>query len=163
MGRPDPGARSNRAVVGYCAGALERAGIDALYIDHGVGGTETSRLRFDAMLADLGPSDTVVIYSLSRRSHALKHPVELGAQFEAGGIGLVSLTVSIDSATTMGRFMYTMLAALAAMKRDLLRERTLAEPKSRAGQLLSIVSTDGADLPKALRRRQRGRSRPDRR
>ena len=52
--------------------ALERAGIDALYVDHGVSGAATSRPRFDAMLAALRPGDTVVIYSLSRLSEDLR-------------------------------------------------------------------------------------------
>ncbi len=79
--------------------ALERAGIDALYVDHGVSGAATSRPRFDAMLAALRPGDTVVIYSLSRLSRGMKHLVELGEHFEAEGIGLVSLTESIDTST----------------------------------------------------------------
>lgn len=106
--------------------ALERAGIDALYIDHGVSGAAVSRPRFDAMLADLRPGDTVVVYSLSRLSRGMKHLVDLGEQFERDGIGLVSLTEQIDTSTAMGRFVYTMLAALAAMERDLLIERTRA-------------------------------------
>lgn len=106
--------------------ALEAAGVDALFIDHGVSGTATSRPRFDAMLADLRPGDSVVVYSLSRLSRGMKHLVELGERFEEGGIGLVSLTESIDTSTAMGRFVYTMLAALAAMERDLLAERTRA-------------------------------------
>jgi DNA invertase Pin-like site-specific DNA recombinase len=106
--------------------ALERSGIDAIFIDHGVSGAATSRPRFDAMLADLRLGDTVVVYSLSRLSRGMKHLVELGERFEADGIGLVSLTESIDTSSAMGRFMYAMLAALAAMERDLLRERTLA-------------------------------------
>ncbi|WP_018601000.1 recombinase family protein [Mycobacterium sp. 155] len=106
--------------------ALERAGIDALYIDHGVSGAAISRPRFDAMLADLREGDTVVVYSLSRLSRGMKHLVDLGEQFERDGIGLVSLTEQIDTSTAMGRFVYTMLAALAAMERDLLIERTHA-------------------------------------
>lgn len=37
-----------------------RAGIDSLYVDHGVSGAAVSRPRFDAMLADLRPGGTVV-------------------------------------------------------------------------------------------------------
>lgn len=96
--------------------ALEKAGVDALYVNHGVSGTATSRPRFDAMLANLRPGDSVVVYSLSRLSRGMKHLVELGERFEADGIGLVSLTESIDTSTAMGRFVYTMLAALAAME-----------------------------------------------
>ncbi|KXO99428.1 resolvase [Tsukamurella tyrosinosolvens] len=106
--------------------ALDRAGVDALYVDHGVSGAATSRPRFDAMLADLRPGDTVIVYSLSRLGRGMKHLVELGERFAAEDIGLVSLTESIDTSTAMGRFMYAMLAALAAMERDLLQERTRA-------------------------------------
>ncbi|GAA4403745.1 recombinase family protein [Tsukamurella soli] len=106
--------------------ALDRAGIDALYVDHGVSGTATSRPRFDALLTDLREGDTVVVYSLSRLSRGTKHLIELGDTFEARGIDLVSTTEQIDTSTAMGRFMFTMLAALAQMERDLLAERTRA-------------------------------------
>jgi DNA invertase Pin-like site-specific DNA recombinase len=54
----------------------------------------------------------------------MRHLIDLGEQFERDGIGLASLTEQID--TAMGRFVYAMLAALAAMERDLLAERTRA-------------------------------------
>ena len=106
--------------------ALDRAGIDALYVDHGVSGAAISRPRFDAMLADLRPGDTVVVYSLSRLSRGMKHLVELGERFEQTGVQLHSVTESIDTSTAMGRFWFVMLAALAAMERDLVQERTRA-------------------------------------
>ncbi len=106
--------------------ALERAGIDALYIDHGVSGAAVSRPRFDAMLNDLRPGDTVVVYSLSRLSRGMKHLIELGEKFNEEGIGLHSLTESLDTSTAMGRFWFVMIAAIAAMERDLLQERTRA-------------------------------------
>jgi DNA invertase Pin-like site-specific DNA recombinase len=106
--------------------ALEAAGIDAVYVDHGVSGTATSRPRFDVLLADLRRGDVVVVYSLSRLSRGMRHLIDLGERFEAEGIGLVSLTEQIDTSTAMGRFIYSMLAALAAMERDLLAERTRA-------------------------------------
>ncbi|BBX38046.1 resolvase [Mycolicibacterium mageritense DSM 44476 = CIP 104973] len=106
--------------------ALEAAGIDALYIDHGVSGAKTSRPRLDAMLADLRRGDTVVVYSLSRLSRGTTHLMELSERFEHDGITLVSRTEQIDTSTAMGRFFYTVLAAQAAMERELLIERTRA-------------------------------------
>jgi DNA invertase Pin-like site-specific DNA recombinase len=106
--------------------ALEAVGIDALYIDHGVSGTATSRPRFDALLSALQTGDSVVVYSLSRLSRGMRHLIDLGERFEREGIGLVSLTEQIDTSTAMGRFAYAMLAAIAAMERDLLAERTRA-------------------------------------
>jgi DNA invertase Pin-like site-specific DNA recombinase len=133
--------------------ALEAAGIDALFIDHGVSGTATSRPRFDALLADLRSGDTVVVYSLSRLSRGMRHLIDLGERFEADGIGLVSLTEQIDTSTAMGRFIYSMLAALAAMERDLLAERT------RAGLEAARAAGKVGGRPAALTRDQKRHAR----
>lgn len=106
--------------------ALEAAGIDALFIDHGVSGAKTSRPRLDAMLAQVTSGDTIVVYSLSRLSRGMTHLLELADRFERDGISLVSLTEQIDTTTAMGTFTFRLLAALAAMERDLLIERTQA-------------------------------------
>lgn len=78
------------------------------------------------MLAQAHRGDTVVVYSLSRLSRGMAHLLELAEQFERDGISLVSLTEQIDSNTAMGTFTFRLLAALAAMERDLLIERTEA-------------------------------------
>ncbi len=106
--------------------ALEAAGIDALFIDHGVSGAKTSRPRLDAMLDQVTAGDTIVVYSLSRLSRGMAHLLELADRFERDGISLVSLTEQIDTTTAMGTFTFRLLAALAAMERDLLIERTQA-------------------------------------
>ncbi|MFV8172465.1 MULTISPECIES: recombinase family protein [Mycolicibacterium] len=106
--------------------ALEARGVEALYVDHGVSGAKTSRPRLDAMLADLRRGDTVVVYSLSRLSRGMSHLLELSEQFERDGISLVSHTEQIDTTTAMGTFTFRLFAALAAMERDLLIERTRA-------------------------------------
>jgi DNA invertase Pin-like site-specific DNA recombinase len=97
--------------------ALESAGIDALFIDRGVSGAKTSRPRLDAMLEQASTGDTVVVYSLSRLSRGMTHLLELSETFECDGIGLVSLTEQIDTASATGRFTFRLLAALAAMER----------------------------------------------
>lgn len=106
--------------------ALEKAGIDALFIDHGVSGTATSRPRFDMMIDGLERGDVVVVYSLSRLSRGTKHLLQLAELFDEVGVGLVSVTEAIDTTTPTGRFVYTMLAALATMEREILVERTRA-------------------------------------
>jgi len=106
--------------------ALEDAGIDAIFIDHGVSGAKTSRPRLDAMLDQVTSGDTIVVYSLSRLSRGMAHLLELADRFERDGISLVSLTEQIDTTTAMGTFTFRLLAALAAMERDLLIERTQA-------------------------------------
>jgi DNA invertase Pin-like site-specific DNA recombinase len=114
-----------------------------------VSGTATSRPRFDVLLSDLQRGDTVVVYSLSRLSRGMRHLIDLGERFERDGIGLVSLTEQIDTSTAMGRFVYAMLAALAAMERDLLAERT------RAGLEAARAAGKVGGRPNALTAEQR--------
>ena len=136
--------------------ALEAAGIDALYVDHGVSGAKTSRPRLDAMLEQVAPGDTVVVYSLSRLSRGMAHLLELADRFERDGIALVSLTEQIDTTTAMGTFTFRLLAALAAMERDLLIERTqaglaAARAKGRHGGRPSALSADQKRHARLLR------------
>jgi DNA invertase Pin-like site-specific DNA recombinase len=129
--------------------ALENAGINALFVDHGVSGAKTRRPRLDAMLADVHRGDTVVVYSLSRLSRGMAHLLELAERFERDGIALVSLTESIDTTTAMGTFAFRLLAALSAMERDLLIERTragleAARAKGRVGGRPRALTADQA-------------------
>lgn len=49
--------------------ALDKAGVTAVYTDHGVSGSTTSRPRLDELLAELRAGDVFVVYSLSRLGH----------------------------------------------------------------------------------------------
>ncbi len=76
------------------------------------------------MLSQAQRGDAIVVYSLSRLSRGMAHLMELAETFERDGIALVSITEQIDTSTAMGTFTFRLLAALAAMERDLLIERT---------------------------------------
>ncbi|MCS3782077.1 recombinase family protein [Tsukamurella ocularis] len=104
--------------------ALDAAGVDSVYVDHGVSGAMVSRPRLNAMLTDLRQGDTVVVYSLSRLSRGTAHLLELADGFSRSGVDLVSLNEAIDTGTPMGRFTYTVFAALTTMEREQLAERT---------------------------------------
>ncbi len=127
--------------------ALEKAGVDALYMDHAVSGT-TSRPKLDKMLADIKSGDTVVFYSLSRLSRGTKHPLELSERFERAGVAMLSCTEPIDTTSPAGRFAYTLLAAVATMEREVLVERTkagLAAARSRGAKIGRPRSLSTAD------------------
>ncbi|SHQ55478.1 site-specific recombinase PinR [Mycobacteroides abscessus subsp. abscessus] len=128
--------------------ALDKAGVDVLYMDHAVSGTATSRPKLDKMLADMHSGDTVVFYSLSRLSRGTKHLLELSERFEQAGVGMVSCTEPIDTTSPAGRFAYTLLAAVATMEREVLAERTkagLAAARSRGAKIGRPPSLSTAD------------------
>ena len=105
--------------------ALEAAGVDRIYVDHASGGTQ-SRPALDEMLGQLRPGDVVVIWRLDRLGRSLRHLIDLVAELEQRGVGLRSLTESIDTSTPGGRLIFHVFGALAEFERDLIRERTMA-------------------------------------
>ncbi|NGX05924.1 resolvase [Mycobacteroides franklinii] len=132
--------------------ALDKAGMDVLYIDHPLSGTATSRPKLDKMLADMQRGDTVVFYSLSRLSRGTKHLLELSERFEQAGVAMVSCTEPIDTTSPAGSFAYTLLAAVATMEREVLAERTkagLAAARSRGAKIGRPRSLSAADLQHA--------------
>jgi DNA invertase Pin-like site-specific DNA recombinase len=66
----------------------------------------------------------LVVYSLSRLARSTRDALEIAKRLHKSGANLVSLSESIDTTTAMGRFFFTVLAALAALERDLISERT---------------------------------------
>jgi len=69
--------------------------------------------------------DMVVIESLSRLGRSTKDLIELMDLFNSRGINLVSLKESIDTSSSTGKLLFTLLSALAQFERDLISERTM--------------------------------------
>ena len=55
-------------------------------------GAMKARPELDRMLAGLRPDDTVYMYKLDRLGRSLKHSLDMVAELEFRGVGLVSLT-----------------------------------------------------------------------
>jgi site-specific DNA recombinase len=96
-----------------------------LYPEAGVSGKRDSRPQLDALMADLQAGDTVIIYALSRlgRGGVLQ---TLGAikKIEERGARIVSLTDQIDTDSITGRLNLNIMASVAQMEVELIRERT---------------------------------------
>ena len=105
--------------------ALEAAGVERVYVDHGSGATE-SRPALDELLGQLRPGDVMVIWRLDRLGRSLRHLIPLVAELETRGVGLRSLTESIDTSTPGGKFVFHIFGSMAEFERDLIRERTQA-------------------------------------
>ena len=103
--------------------ALQKYGIDKLYCEK-LSGTKKSRPELDRLLKDLLEGDTVVIESLSRLGRSVKNLSELMEIFNEKQIRLVSLKETIDTTSSTGRLLFTILSSLAQFERDVLVERT---------------------------------------
>jgi DNA invertase Pin-like site-specific DNA recombinase len=103
--------------------ALREAGCEQIYQEK-ASGTRAARPVLDELLANIRPGDTVYIYKLDRLGRSLKHLLDMVAEFEFRGVGLVSLTDAIDTSSAQGKMIFNLFASLAEFERELIRERT---------------------------------------
>ena len=98
----------------------------ATEVDAGLsGGRADNRPALQAALeAVCAAKGVLVVYSLSRLARSTRDALDIAERLHDAGANLVSLSESIDTTTAMGRFFFTVLAALAALERDLISERT---------------------------------------
>ncbi len=108
--------------------ALDKAGVlkRNRYVDHAVSGTKTSRPGLDALLADVQPGDTIVVYKLDRIGRSTAHVAKLIADLTEQGVFIESISDGLNSSTPTGRAMLQMLAIFAEMERSFIAERTVA-------------------------------------
>lgn len=105
--------------------ALTAAGVKRIFTDR-ASGVLAERPQLAAVLEQLRPGDTLVVWRLDRLGRSTSHLVQTVTALEARGVGFASVTEAIDTTTPAGRLMFGVLACLAAFERDLIRERTLA-------------------------------------
>ena len=105
--------------------ALHKAGCETIFQEH-ASGAPKARPELDRLLASLRKSDTVYIYKLDRLGRSLKHLLDMVAELEFRGVGLVSLTDAINTTSAQGRLVFNLFASLAEFERELIRERTHA-------------------------------------
>jgi len=132
------------ALRAYCkAKAWE---IHREYVDQGVSGATSSRPFLDAMMRDANCAkfNAVLVWKFDRLFRSVEHMLKALEMFRTLEIEFISLTEAIDTTTSHGRFLYTMLAAVAEFSKDLLRERTKAgmDRARRAGHRIGRPPTE---------------------
>ena len=103
--------------------ALRKYGCDIIYNEK-MTGTKRDRPELAKMLDRMTEGDTVVIESLSRLGRSTKDLIELTELFQSKGVHLVSLKESIDTSTSTGKLLFTLMSAIAQFERDVIADRT---------------------------------------
>lgn len=103
--------------------ALKKYGVDVIYNEK-MTGTKKDRPELTKMLERMTENDTVVVESLSRLGRSTKDLIELTELFEQKGVHLVSLKESIDTSTSTGKLLFTLMSAIAQFERDTIADRT---------------------------------------
>ena len=132
--------------------ALKTYGCDVIYNEK-MTGTKRDRPELSKLLDRMTEGDTVVIESLSRLGRSTKDLIELTELFQSKGVHLVSLKESIDTSTSTGKLLFTLMSAIAQIERDVIADRTREGLKSaRArGRTGGRPRTDPAAVKKAIR------------
>lgn len=107
--------------------ALIGAGVaqEDIFADQG-SGANAKRPGLEALLAEVKEGDVVVTWRLDRLGRSVLNLSELLEKLRERGVTVRSLTDGIDTGTSMGRFLYGLMATLAEFERETLRERVTA-------------------------------------
>ncbi|PTW43705.1 DNA invertase Pin-like site-specific DNA recombinase [Sphingomonas faeni] len=105
--------------------ALREAGCERLFSDK-ASGARADRAGLAEALSHARIGDILVVWKLDRLGRTMKGLVDLAATLVDRGVGLRSITDGIDTAGTAGKLVFHIMAAMAEMERDLVRERTTA-------------------------------------
>jgi DNA invertase Pin-like site-specific DNA recombinase len=105
--------------------ALRGAGCERIFTDQSSGG-RTERAGLEAAMSHLRAGDTLFVWKLDRLGRTVRSLIELVADLQVRGVEFASLSDGINTGTATGRFFFHIMAAMAEMERELIRERTRA-------------------------------------
>lgn len=93
-----------------------------------VSGAKERRRGLEALMADArrGLFDVVVVFRFDRFARSVKQLVLALEEFHSLGIDFVSHQEALDTATPIGKAMFTIIGAMAELERSIIRERVLA-------------------------------------
>lgn len=125
-----------------------------LFTDEGISGTKSSRPALDRMIAAVnnGEISSVTVYSFSRFARSTTHLLNALQIFKAKNVAFVSITEKIDTSTPVGLAVFSILAAISQLERDLICERVkagLANARAK-GKLIGRKKMRDSDLIRKL-------------
>lgn len=124
------------------------------FTDEGVSGTKASRPALDRMMAAVASDEisSVVVYSFSRFARSTTHLLNALQIFKKKGVHFVSLTEKIDTNSAVGVAIFSILASISQLERDLISDRVkigLANARAK-GKLVGRKKLRDSDLIRKL-------------
>ena len=111
------------------------------YVDTAAAGDLAHRTAWARLLADVGRRrvDRVMVWKLDRAFRSTLHALATMRDFDHAGVGFAALTQpELDTSSATGRLVFTILAAVAEMERELIRDRVKEGMRHAARQGKSI-------------------------
>ncbi|BCT66845.1 recombinase family protein [Nitrosospira sp. NRS527] len=106
--------------------ALNKAGCERIFTDHGVSGIAVNRPGLSQAIAAVGTGDVLVVWKLDRLGRSLSFLIELIEKLRNDQAGFESLSDGINTTTAGGKLVFHILGALAEFERALISERSKA-------------------------------------
>jgi len=124
------------------------------FADEGISGTKASRPALDRLMAAVENEEvsSVVVYSFSRFARSTTHLLHALQIFKKRGVHFVSLTEKIDTNSAVGLAIFSILAAISQLERDLIADRVrigLANARAK-GKLIGRKKMRDSDLIRKL-------------
>src|ERR1700722_19739102 len=148
-----------RDLRAYCAAR----GFDLVreYVDVGQSGAKDSRPELNNLMDDARKRqfDAIGVWRFDRFARSTKHLLLALEEFRSLGIQFISYSENLDAGSAIGQAMFVIVAAVAQLERDLIRERVNAGIRNarangkKLGRPKSMV--DGAQV---LQLREQGQS-----
>lgn len=134
--------------------ALNEAGCEKVFSDK-ASGAKANRAGLTDALSHARAGDVLVVWKLDRLGRTMKGLVDLAAELAERKVGLRSITDGIDTAGTAGKLVFHIMAAMAEMERDLVRERTtaaliVAKREGRVGGRKTVMTPKRLDAARKL-------------
>ena len=111
--------------LGLQRDALQAAGCEQIFEDHGISGGESKRSGLSGVLRVLRKGDVLVVWRLDRLGRSVGHLVQIIGRLQKRQIGFHSVTENIETESAGGRMVFHVLAAMAEFERSIIRERTV--------------------------------------
>lgn len=98
------------------------------FVDRGISGSVESRPELNRLMesARKRKFDVVAVWRFDRFARSTKHLLLALEEFRTLGIQFLSYSENIDTSSPMGQAMFTIVAAVATLERDLIGERVRA-------------------------------------
>jgi DNA invertase Pin-like site-specific DNA recombinase len=115
-----------RDLRAYCA--ARGFSVQREYVDVGESGAKDSRPQLNELMSAARKRlfDAVVVWRFDRFARSTKHLLLALEEFRSLGIQFISYQENLDTSSPLGQALFTIVAAVAQLERDLIRERVSA-------------------------------------
>ena len=102
--------------------AMEKYNVEKIFQEK-ISAKNTNRPKLNEMLDFIREGDTVVIHDFSRLARNIKDLLNIVEYLDSKNVKLISYKEDIDTSTSIGKLMLTMIGAINEFERNILLER----------------------------------------